>query len=131
MTTKDIEMLFLNIGDIFTVKLSNYYYKITEQPHGDQTWKFLEEGFNKEGQEGWIHCPTLTGKYCGCRWKQNTNELKVIKIRPTKPYKMSQNCYLEFQPEEIMSILADKKGGGNIIDKICHTLTMEEHFDKN
>lgn len=132
MTTKEIELFFLNIGDIFEISFENYCYKITEE-NGK---KFVEVEQKKTPEDGWIACPTLTGTYCGENYKQekgNSGELNIIKIRVASPFNMGSayRNYLTFAPSEITGIAIIKKKEGNILDKIGHTLTIEKHINVN
>ena len=131
MTTKIIELLFLNVGDVIEISVENFYYKLTKKEK--KTVVEFEE--KKTNEKGWIPCPIITGSYCGNNYSSNSNykELNIIKIRASKPFNMGNayHAYLTFAPSQITGIAIIKKKEGKIFDKIGHTLTMEEDLDEN
>jgi hypothetical protein len=135
MKTEEIELAFLNIGDIFELSLRDFYYKITKE-EGQRG--VVEMGQNKKNEEGWISCPSLTGSYCGCNYKHGGNkdeegELNIIKIRVSIPFNMGNEYrnYLTFHPSQITSITIITKKKGNVLDKIGHVLSVEKNVPKN
>lgn len=135
MKTQEIELAFLNIGDIFEISLKNFYYRITKE-EGQRGVVEVEQ--NKENEEGWIPCPSLTGSYCGCNYKhggskEKEGELNIIKIRVSIPFNMGSEYrnYLTFSPSQITSITIIKKSKGTVLDKIGHTLAVEKMINEN
>jgi len=135
MKTEEVELSFLNIGDIFEISLKNFYYKITKE-EGKRSVVEMEQ--NKENEEGWILCPSLTGSYCGCNYKhggskEEDGELNVIKIRVSNPFNMGSEYrnYLTFAPSQLTSIAIITKTKGTVLDKIGHTLAVEKMIHEN
>ncbi len=118
MNGRNINSMFLSIGDLLAVEIPNLYYRIDE--------KFIEIDCDKNPQDGWIHCPLFKGEYCGDRYKEG--ELSIIKIRMLEPVSMSKNYgnYFEFDPLRIQTISVVKRFKKNVLDELHHTLTSSE-----
>lgn len=129
MTTKDIELLFLNIGDILEIVLENFSYKISNE----EGKNVVEMEQNKRDEKDWIFCPIITGAYCGCNYKQPSDELNIIKVRVSKPFDMGDayRNYLEFAPSQLTSITVIEKHKTGVLDKITHALAKEKNETKN
>lgn len=97
MNGKVISKMLLSIKDQVKLSISNFYYKLLPNNKFDI-------GYDKQNEEGWIHCPVFTGDYCGDR--NRDGELNIIKVRVTDPIPMSHHyySYLEFSPSVIDSI---------------------------
>jgi len=104
MKAVDVDSLLIkaNIGDVLTVTLSRFYYKILERDR-------LDTGYQKRGESGWIHCLVVRGTYCGERCEQN-GKLEIIKVRISDPFRMRNfhHNYVEFHPSYIKSIKLQK-----------------------
>ena len=126
MEVEIVENLYLNIGDKLKINSPNFYYKLEEN-------KVFCTGYNQNVKDGWVHCPSFEGSYCGDRNYDNGGGLKIIKIRISQPITMQNfhGNYVEFYPSELDSIEILKKEKGTILDKISHRLHMDETLPKN
>lgn len=132
MKTQEIKTLFLNIGDILEISIVNFYYRLTKE--GKQSVVEVEQ--NKQNEKEWIPCPTITGSYCGCNYKQekeHRGELNIIKIRVSSPFNMGSTYrnYLTFAPSQTTGITSIKKKKANVLDQVCHTLAVEQMINEN
>ncbi|MEK7586096.1 MAG: hypothetical protein AAB477_02605 [Patescibacteria group bacterium] len=100
-----IKSLSLGIGDVVKIVLDDFYYKI-DPPTEKVNWPVLHTGYGKKDEEDWIPCKEVTGSYCGDNYKQEPHRINIIKIRISKPFKMSSEYrnYVEFSPSRIISI---------------------------
>ncbi len=123
MTTKEFNLLFLNIYDELEITIKSFYYKIIEEA-GQKT---LDYCYNKGKEKGWKSRLKLRGKYCGSRNHQN-GELYIIKIHITSfPFKMvvfdnGYHDYITIDASEIIGIDLIKKVKPRGLDKISHKL---------
>ena len=132
MTTKEFNLLFLNIYDDLEITIESFYYKIIKQ----EGRKMFDYGYNKGNEKGWKACPKIRGKYCGSRNYQN-GELDVIKIHVTSfPFKMTKftNGYLDYitlGPSAITGIDIIKKTKPRGLDEINHKLNYALNVSKD
>jgi len=128
MNRETFDLLLLNMLDILEITMKNFYYKITEE----KGKKFLDYGYNKSTEEGWILCDDLIGQYCGENYLQN-GELRTIKIRVFHPFKMSKSyhSYLSLDPSVVVSIRPVLKNKTSAIDEMCHLMTMGHTIEFN
>jgi len=75
MTTNEIELFLLSIGDVFELSIKNFFY--LKRQEGQK--EIIEIEQNKKGEKGWCALPKITGEYCGDNYKNG--ELNIIKIR--------------------------------------------------
>lgn len=115
MDAKIFSFFKLNIGDLFTIEVQDFYYKLAEN-------KKVYFGYHKK-DDGWIHCPLITGTYCGDR--DRNGELHIIKIRTSYPVKM-WNAYYSYivLPISYISSLEIIKINPkpSVLDELCHAL---------
>lgn len=114
MKTTEINALRLSIGDLISVRMIDFYYRIVKK---DDKLK-VEESYSKREEPDWINCPIMTGTYCGDNYNQD-GEMKTFKFRVTEPITMSKHYgnYFPLAPAHIQSIKIFKKEEG-ITDQI-------------
>lgn len=122
MKTNEFGNLFLNIGDEIEVTMENFFWTI-EKRRGEN---LINDGYDKEGELGWNHAPTLTGKYCGENYEQPSGELHIVKLRVSSPFPMSKEYgnYIELVPSRITSISVVRKQKPSVLDNVNHALTL-------
>jgi hypothetical protein len=120
MKTNEFGNLFLNIGDEIEVTMENFFWTI-EKKNGKN---FIDDGYDKEGEDGWNHAPTLTGTYCGENYEQPNGDLHIVKLRVSKPFPMSNEYgnYIKLVPSQIISIKVIKKRKPSVLDNVNHAL---------